>query len=992
MLWTMMPALEVDMPAIDVLRCGDNEGNTPLHLVLAHQIVCTESSLCFLIGNHKDLLRQQNLLGETPAHVTILRKVEVAKLLVSSEVMFLTEYARGHTVLHRQLLASREFVNPDVIAFLIGLDAGILRVPCKYGDFPIHCAVRGTKGAGGVEAVVTCVELLLGDSTVHTYHPKVAVQHQGDIRLLRNGTGFTALRTAVQHSAPHEILTLLVDRNETVLYDRDDKTGFTPLHAFWERPSPIRSVPACIQVLRGKDQGVLLTKNSLGQIPLFHALASIRTTTFEWLVMLLPSLFPDRQPFVGTTSAETAQLHELARIRIDALKRAGALHLLPSQTLFLDNQGMTVIRAAMLHDPGGRRTPPKIIAMLCTHFQDVIPCTYRDPLSSETDLMNALRSGWPAPLLSLLCDFDQHTLFLREKNVDTNNTPLHMYLQRIALTPREERCITVNALVDRHRLILQTQNPDMNTPLHLASMHHTARGCMRVLLFSNYSEEHPDLYAQNIQAALVLQNMQGQTALHLALERFRSMDRDTQIVMWQDICTKLAGTTPEVRLKQDAHGNTPLHVGAYDCLLHTNNNNMSTRMRAVLIDEDREVLTRQNQHGKTALHIVVKMCDVFNFRHSLPFLIDDQENVLFRQDTQLQTPLHCCIRCHTRGAAYDIIQLLIGKSERALTLEDETGSFPLHAALEVGQGDMATLVSLLGKVNSTVISQKKNKAGLKPICLAIINLADIEVVKMLLGFAPLPHKRVEALLETTDGGKTLLHLALSQRAHLPIAELLVDCDKEVLRRLDSVGNTPLHVAVIFGVRASDVGFLIDAKCPNKMLLTANIFGQMPLHMAVSSTHCDYYEEWMQNIETLIDAERTILLKTLPDGMTALHLAIRYLPLHFTDLPNMHLIQSLACLIDMPQQRVLTMANKADGQTPLHLALCHIRHDAGMECVHFIKMLVDPAQVVLRGSGTVPQQNTPLALFQSRVSVMPGRTMHDPAVEAAIVNVLSGSAM
>jgi len=158
------------------------------------------------------------------------------------------------------------------------------------------------------------------------------------------------------------------------------------------------------------------------------------------------------------------------------------------------------------------------------------------------------------------------------------------------------------------------------------------------------------------------------------------------------------------------------------------------------------------------------------------------------------------------------------------------------------------------------------------------------------------------------------------------------------------------------------------------------------------THCDYYEEWMQNIETLIDADRTILLKTLPDGMTALHLAIRYLPLHFTDSPNMHLLKSLACLIHLPQQRVLTMAHNAESQTQLHLALYHIRHDAEMGCVQFIKMLVDPAQVVLRGSGTVPRQHTPLALFQSRVSKMLGGSLQDPAVEAAIVKVLSVSAM
>jgi hypothetical protein len=127
-------------------------------------------------------------------------------------------------------------------------------------------------------------------------------------------------------------------------------------------------------------------------------------------------------------------------------------------------------------------------------------------------------------------------------------------------------------------------------------------------------------------------------------------------------------------------------------------------------------------------------------------------------------------------------------------------------------------------------------------------------------------------------------------------------------------------------------------------------------------------------------------------MTALHLAIRYLPLHFTDTPNMHLLKMLACLIDWPQQRVLTMANTAETYTPLHLAVCHIRRDAEIGSVEFIKMLVDPAQDVLRVSGPDHLQHTPLALFQSRVSKMLGGSLQDPAVEAAIVKVLSVSAM
>jgi len=82
MLWTMVPALEVGMPAVDVLMCGDSEGNTPLHLALAHRMMSTESSLRFLIGTNKNLLCQQNRLGE--------------KNSVSSDVFFQEHHFRRH--------------------------------------------------------------------------------------------------------------------------------------------------------------------------------------------------------------------------------------------------------------------------------------------------------------------------------------------------------------------------------------------------------------------------------------------------------------------------------------------------------------------------------------------------------------------------------------------------------------------------------------------------------------------------------------------------------------------------------------------------------------------------------------------------------------------------------------------------------------------------------------------------------------------------------
>ena len=993
MLWTMVPALEIGMPAVDVLMSGDSDGNTPLHLVLITQTKQVSRALFLLfIGTDDKLLRQQNRFGQTPAHVAELNSVEFAKELVSADVMFMQEFASGHTVLHRQLCLAQECINTDVIVFLIGLDAGILRVPSKRGDFPIHCALRGKKSAKCEKQMATCVGLLLGDSTMHTCNPKVAVEHRGDMRLLKNEMGFTPLRTAVQNVSHHDILRLLVDTDQRVLYDRDEGTGHTPLHVFCGRPMPAVSVFDCVQVLRGTDQGVLLSKDSYGRIPLCHAL--LHTDDVSLLRMLLPPLFPDRQAFVDTTLAETTELHEMSRRRIRAAKMDGNFEMLPAAALFLDKKGMTVIRTALMHH---MKTSFALMELLCTHFQDLVTLTYCDPTFGETDLMCAVRRmaverrGCTAESLVCLRDKNCETLFMRELKPDTQNTPLHMYLLRFSQNDDiSEQLRVVQVLVDPQRMILQTKNSDDHTPLHLACMRNGLGSCMQIFMASSYRNENPIAFAKNIQAAVVVQNKNRQTALHLALRRFGSMDSDETIVSWQNICRQLAGTTPQVLLTADDKGNTPLHEAGLRCPLHSSLNHTSSIMQDMLIDKEQVVLTRQNKDGRTPLHMVAIVCNQSNFRLCLPFLIDKDENVLRTQDAAKQTPLHCCIK--SLRDELEIMQLLIDKSEEALLLADDTGCLPLHAALEAGSNDIATVQLLLGKVKSALISQQKNSSGYKPITLALLYPADIEIVQLLLDFAPFPHMRAEALRETFDTGKTLLHIALYVRRPLPIAHLLVDVDKVVLRTTDGAGNTPLHVAVRFAVRGPDVEFLINRDFESETLLARNSLGYMPLHLAVTMTHRDYYEEWMHNIEILMDAERTILFETIPDGLTPLHLAMRYLPPHFTETHNMHLAFMLRRLIDWPQQRVLTMANHTNTFTPLYIALRHLRQDAEMQFVEFLRMLVDPAQDVLRVVAPGPVQHTPLAFFQYRLSNMPGGCLADPVVEAAIVEVLSVDAM
>jgi len=436
---------------------------------------------------------------------------------------------------------------------------------------------------------------------------------------------------------------------------------------------------------------------------------------------------------------------------------------------------------------------------------------------------------------------------------------------------------------------------------------------------------------------------------------------------------------------QDQDGATPLHVATRCGLLHITQEGVAAKVQEWFIDTLQNVLLLQDTAGRTPLHVAIafgvsrgKNFGAFMSAIWERCLIDPQEHVLRKQDTTGNTPVHAALKNGINSPS--LLEMLVGGNEDVLVLPDKNGSLPLHVALEKGITSIPMLVFLLGNANAHVICRHSNNEGHTPLSVALSSSGDISIIRILLALFPFSEHRQKLLTDVDHEKRTLLQIALQDSASLAKLRLLVDEQKEVLNKQDVYGNTPLHVGLKFGVQCRDVGFLVDRMLSHSPLLLRDSARHTPLHVALIFTPHDQFEPLLSNIEVLIDTARDVLLLTRPDGGTPLHAAISKLPRLLTA-DDFGLLRLLMCLRD--QGKTVLTVQDWDGNTPLHMALQRIPLDASMLCLSFLSFLVDDLKTVLTLCNL--GHRTPLAGF--RVTV-PTDSMNDPAVEAAIVEILT----
>jgi len=564
--------------------------------------------------------------------------------------------------------------------------------------------------------------------------------------------------------------------------------------------------------------------------------------------------------------------------------------------------------------------------------------------------------GASAQVLDCMMDPARDVIFMLTDGLDT---PLHSIFAmrgRFAtwLVNKRDKTLAhlidaVKVLLDAPRSILYMQNSRLQTPLHLAILRCDCAISPDVISVLLDVVDGVTRCEESVNRAIVLQDEDGSTAFHLALHKICTVSSLLVHPDWSAMCMLLLH--PTILTKVDCKGNTPLHI-AVECEVSQFATNRC------LVDPDEDVLRTQNKLGDNPLHLAMQL---IRWRIGVvPLeLIDNKQLALHQRNERGHTPLICALKRELSNAAQ--LSHLVDSDEIALVTFDNDMCMPVHCALEhKGGHTLEVIMMLLSNTRTSTILQHKQKAGRTALQQAVAHKADISIVRMLLALSPFPQERSLALLHEDNKKQTALHLALYAKTTLSIAQLLIDPQRDVLRRADKFRRTPLHVALKHDIYLPEALIFTDKE---HVLLEGYIHANrdQALHVALRRTPHDRYAECLLYMTALVDANKQVLVQVdRKRWESPLHIALRKTP------PCLLVdsCDSIRNLID-EDQRVLTLKNR-NGKYPLTIALMHLPRNADMKCLELLRMLIDKDQIILNDVAD-PHKTLPKAQFESRMN-------------------------
>jgi ankyrin repeat protein len=158
-------------------------------------------------------------------------------------------------------------------------------------------------------------------------------------------------------------------------------------------------------------------------------------------------------------------------------------------------------------------------------------------------------------------------------------------------------------------------------------------------------------------------------------------------------------------------------------------------------------------------------------------------------EVSVSTPVHN--RACMFGASSDVITFLLEKYATASTVLDKDGLMPLHLACD-GDNLSADIVKRLVEANPGACTIRNIANGWTPLLIALTNVADLEIVKILGDADDETHKIVD------NEGNTALHIAVSNDADFEICKYLVDSNPSAVTIKNQEGQTPRVLAESVG--------------------------------------------------------------------------------------------------------------------------------------------------------------------------------------------------
>jgi ankyrin repeat protein/serine/threonine protein kinase len=445
-----------------------------------------------------------------------------------------------------------------------------------------------------------------------------------------------------------------------------------------------------------------------------------------------------------------------------------------------------------------------------------------------------------------------------ESSLPTGKLPLHLTLQhdqrepdvafqpvkRIRQLPGVEANSTgesVSSLVDIVNFLLYVnaaaarhRDNDGNLPIHLAINNSYSLEIILSLIGT---------YIQGIK----VKTHEGSLCIHSAAKSCRSVD----------VINDLLRFYPDGYKCADAHGDYPVHVA----LRH----NECDEVVIYLIKESMDVCELPGANEETAFFIATKnkrsiqvLSAILNVSQNIKFTQYPHENISYANDSEtspevgfrLSYLLHIALQS---GCGIEEIKLLLNEnaslSSESYKFGSERYTYLLHTAVKYSNN--VELIHFLIDINPH-ICLKQNSEGMAPLEVAIENGASNTVVSTLLRAHPVSSRGYLSHSNDVSDIKPLpLHRALFQKSCDDTIRLLIQMFPKACG-IKYREQYPLQIALCKSL-STDIILLILKTFPDASLVLDTL-GRTPLHLAI------IHQSSFNVIETLLEHDPSSCLK------------------------------------------------------------------------------------------------------------------------------------
>ena len=785
----------------------------------------------------------------------------------------------------------------DVVPYLVERDPTVVEISNSEHELPLHVAIKHTMplevlklvssvnvnaqtASGDTALHLACEDRYYGD--VESIMQFLIVERKCDVSIVNN-EGNLPLHVAIKS---RRLIMSVTPKLFNCDVNTQNNDGNTPLHLAcqsWNHDN-INFFIRFLTIEHSCDTSIA---NNEGNLPLHIAIS-------EWLSLDIVKLvcncsIVNTQNKNGDTPLHLACKSDCAKNIMNFLTVEQKC-----DTSIVNNEGNLPLHVAIK----SRRL-----------IMSVTPKLFNCDVNTQNNDGNT-----PLHLACQSWNHDNINFFIRfltiEHSCDTSiannegNLPLHIAISEwlsLDIVKLLSNCSIVN-----------TQNKNGDTPLHLASKTDCAKNIMNFLTVE-----------QKCDTSIV--NNEGNLPLHIAFSVGLSLDS-----------LKLLSDCSIVNT-QNKNGDTPLHLACKtDCAKNIMN---------FLTVEQKCNTSIVNNEGNLPLHIA------FSRRLSLDIVkLVCNCSIVNTQNKNGDTPLH--LACKS-GCAKNIMNFLTVEQKCDTSIVNNEGNLPLHIAFSRRLSlDIVKLVCNCSIVNT------QNKNGDTPLHLA----CKSGCAKNIMNFLTVEQKCDTSIVN--NEGNLPLHIAFSRRLSLDIVKLVCNCS--IVNTQNKNGDTPLHLACKSGCAKNIMNFLtVEQKCDTSIV---NNEGNLPLHIAITGIHHQPPPKGVDIIATLCNCDTNTQNS---DGNTPLHLACQLGNLCVVEyitkeqrcdtsvgnsegnlLTNTVAISKQLSLVIVEPVSKYTNVNiqNSNGDTPLHLAC---KNDFGRGIVEFLTLQQKCDVSIVNNEGNLP---------------------------------------